>query len=170
MAIPRRYSKARAQRAIADLHEWRGREYWRVVALRVQDLGNEVWGPWKKWAAPALAEYLGGPEAVDLVKTVRRPAFEPFGVPARKRRSPSLTADERTNAKRLFKRWYPIVAQVLRGGSTEAGLMRRIRLAQDNGEHQLKRVVLEMIREKLNLPVGIERLSDIVGRSPRSKR
>ena len=162
LGIPRRFDKVRASQEISTFLDDRSEKYWKDVLDFLKWVVETSVRGWKDGVDKKILEEFYGESSMGLVKALRYPLLQlsrSFGG----RRS-ALTKDEEAAAKRLFKKWYPLVQKFLKvrvSGRTPSGYSERfIELFNQAYPRitQAQPITLHMVSGELRLTICIDTL------------
>lgn len=167
LVIPRRYSRARAKRAVGWLCRARSGDYWIEALDHLRGHIDAAMGPYERINQLGLLEKAIRKPSATLVRAIRDPMLKvgEFGTAT----NPRLTDRQIQMVVRRYRTLYPSVKRYLRLSvwrrvkeKFPQELVDRIGEAQER-ETQPKRVTLEIIAQELSLPVGVDALRRIIG-------
>ena len=162
IVIPRRYSRARVNRAIKQFIDLRNDRYWHDVKEHVASLASKSVDIFKTKPDPKAVEEFFGEPSMSLVRTLREPMvnlFDCMGV-----NKPHITKVQTKRASARLAELHPLVRRLSRLRSEEA--RRRIapaRIVDEFNElresrYSPKDIALIMIIDEMDLGIAHEAL------------
>lgn len=163
--IPRRYTKARARRAMELLFERRDEDHWRRIAEPVVAIMDQAMQYSSKKSIERLC---GGPGSLDLVLAIRENRSDLSNARRPRKRYASIDGDQVAKARELAAKWQPAVIRYLKAKSGSSRVSQR--LAERIERARLKQsrpsdILLQMAIDELGLGIGVVGLRRLIKRS-----